>query len=313
MPGQTKPFPLAQGSPSHPGTWWQGWESGRAAHHARRLGDHLHRGGQQVGIDLTSPSQGSRVDDQIGQRVEIADRVAIAHLGPFDAQLFGLTVDALGAGALVIHRVVERAVAIEGHAHLATELPVEVLDTAFAFGKLRMVAGLAAWLRKKQRAAKALRAIAVGVGELKGGMHAPAFLTQRHAIRSAMTLRMAMGIEGDGRHAVTMSHHLVHIPGIEGRIGGQMRGKKAQGTHGANVGREEVTDVVFIEGQGVLSQHHIPIHGDDRAGYARAVAPEVFFDFFFGAIALLFVGARAFPPTCSRGRLWVDGLCRSGS
>src|SRR2546425_13195303 len=94
--------------------------------------------------------------------------------GALDTQLFGLTVDALGTGALVIHRVVEWPLPIQRHTHLATELPIEIFDAAFAFGKLGMLTRLASRLGREQRATKALSAVAVGMGELERGMHAPA-------------------------------------------------------------------------------------------------------------------------------------------
>src|SRR5207245_8659494 len=115
---------------------------------------------------------------------------------------FGLVIAVVRTGALVIDCVVERPVAIQRHPHLATELPVEVLDTAFAFSKLGVIAGGSACLGKKERTAKALGAVAVRVRELKGGVHTQALLTERHAIRGTTTLGMTMGIEGDSRHAV---------------------------------------------------------------------------------------------------------------
>ena len=41
------------------------------------------------------------MDDQVGQRIEVADRVDVAHFGALDAQFFRPIVDALGTGALV--------------------------------------------------------------------------------------------------------------------------------------------------------------------------------------------------------------------
>jgi hypothetical protein len=43
-----------------------------------------------------------------------------------------------------------------------------------------------------------LGTIAIGVGELVGGVHAQAALTERGAIGIALALRMPMGIEGNG-------------------------------------------------------------------------------------------------------------------
>ena len=83
-------------------TWWQGSERIIPASPAsRRSSDHLHWCGEQGGIELAHPAQRPCIDDQVGQRVEVADGVKIAYFGSLDAQFFGPTVDALGAGALV--------------------------------------------------------------------------------------------------------------------------------------------------------------------------------------------------------------------
>ncbi len=123
--------------------------------------EHLsHLGRQQGSVELTSALQSAGIDDQVGQRVESAHRAQVAHHGPLDAQGFGLTVDALGTGALVIDGVVEGALPIQQDAHASSGVPIGVFDTAFAFGKLRVVARLAAGLGKEQRTAKALGAVA---------------------------------------------------------------------------------------------------------------------------------------------------------
>src|SRR5207302_3052811 len=109
--------------------------------------------------------------------IEVADGVDVTYFGSLEAQFFGPTVGALGTRALVVDSVIERPIAIQGDTHLPTQFPVEVFDAALAFGKLGMVTRLAGRLGKQQRAAKALGAVAIGVRELKGGMHAPAFLT----------------------------------------------------------------------------------------------------------------------------------------
>ncbi len=61
-------------------------------------------------------------------------------------QRFGLTVDALGTGALAIDAFVEGPIPIQQHAHQPTGLDSEVFDAAFLFEKLFMLAGLAGGL-----------------------------------------------------------------------------------------------------------------------------------------------------------------------
>ncbi len=89
--------------------------------------------------------------------------------GMLDAQFFGLTVEALTDSASGGDRVVERAGAIEGEALNAAGFPVDTLDTAFAFGKLLMLARVAGMLGEEQGALEALAAIAVDLVELPGG------------------------------------------------------------------------------------------------------------------------------------------------
>src|SRR5437868_6722088 len=55
--------------------------------------------------------------------------------------------------------------------------------------------------------------------------------------------------------------------------------------------RHQMGDVVLIEGQRGFAQHHLPIAADEGTGHPGAIAPEVFFLFFFVAIGLLAIGA----------------------
>ncbi len=96
------------------------------------------------------------------------------HSGTFDAEFLGLTIDAFTRGTLAIDGLVERAGTIEIHAHQATQLDVDMFDTAlglvvelFVFtGALQLTSG------EEERTAIHLGAIAIGMGKWKGGMHA---------------------------------------------------------------------------------------------------------------------------------------------
>src|SRR5947209_1245294 len=151
-----------------------------------------------------------------------------------------LAIAAFGTGALLVNALVERTVAIERHLHLPAQFPIEVFDAALLLEKRLLVTGLPRGVGKEQRAAKALGAIARGMRELIGGMHAQPFDTQRDPIRIATTLRMTVLIERDGGDAVAMNDGLIGVPGVKGRIGGDVRGKEAQGGHGADVERNEI-------------------------------------------------------------------------
>ncbi len=144
--------------------------------------------------------------------------MAIAHFWSFDAQCLGLAIDALGRGALIVDGMVQRSVAIKRHAHLATQFPVDIFDTAFALEKLRMGAALAGFLRKEQRTAEALGEIAPRVAELEVRCHRQLLRTQRGAVSQPFVERMGMLIEGNGPDAALHARSLVHIPRIEGRI-----------------------------------------------------------------------------------------------
>jgi len=66
--------------------------------------------------------------------------------------------------------VVEGTDAVRGDALNASTFPVIILDTARAFGKLHMLVGRPSLLEKERRTLEPLRAVAVGVVELFGGI-----------------------------------------------------------------------------------------------------------------------------------------------
>ncbi len=69
--------------------------------------------------------------------------------------------------------------------------------------------------RKKQRAAKALGSVAVGMVELGGRLHAQTFGADRSAIGIAGKQRMGVLIERNDGDAVMQSRTLIEIPSIE--------------------------------------------------------------------------------------------------
>src|SRR6266700_1625134 len=164
------------------------------------------------------------MNNNINKRIEVGYRAAIAHFGPFNAEGLGLTVDAFGRGALIVNPLVEGPVAIQGHAHASTQFPIDIFDTAFAFGKLSMVAALAGMLRKEQWAAEALGTVAIGVIELKGGMHGQPFGTHRGAIGSPFINWMGVLVECDGSNPLMPRRALRDIPRIKSGIGSNVGG-----------------------------------------------------------------------------------------
>jgi hypothetical protein len=271
---------------------------------------------EQGAIEIASTRPCAGIDDQVGQCVQITHCGQVAHHRALDAHGFGLAVDAFGTGALIVDGVVERALPIQHHAHASPRLPIGVFDTAFAEALLLMVAPVARELRKEQRAAKALGAVAVGVGELVAGMHTQAFVAQRRAIRVVLTFGMAVGVERDGSDAPTQRHHLVDIPGIEGGISGDVDGKAGEGRHGADVEGHKVAHIVLIERLGVLGQHHIAVAGNRGTGHPRAIAPQALFAVFL-AVGLRVLGrlGGSAPPALGGGWLlaalswgWLAGV-----
>src|SRR5258708_27905338 len=122
-------------------------------------------------------------------------------------------------------------------------------------------------------------------------MHAQARLTARGAIRIAGDVFVTMAVERNGSDALAMSQRLVDVPEIESGIGGDVRGKLVGSDNSALKEWTIIGDVGFIEGQGVLGEHDIPI---DRVGGRRhpgAIAEEADLFLFRGAVRLLLVAA----------------------
>jgi len=79
---------------------------------------------------------------------------------------------------------------------------------------------------------------------------------------------MAMRVKGNGGDAPTKGHRLIHVPSIKSRISGQIGGEKAQVGNQLDVERDEVGDIVLIEGLSVQSQDDLPIVGEVGTGQA---------------------------------------------
>ena len=134
----------------------------------------------------------------------------VAHQRMIEQELeFSMTVGSLSTGALAVNRLIEGTLPIEGDTHLGSGFPVEVFDAALALFELLVLTALSIGLGKEQGAAKALGAVAVGVRELVGGMHAQPDGTQGYAIRSTLTLRMAVRVEGNGGNTASKNRRLI--------------------------------------------------------------------------------------------------------
>ncbi len=69
---------------------------------------------------------------------------------------------------------------------------------------------------------------------------------------------MPVLVERDGGDATAIDHHLIGVPGIESSISGDMGRKETQGGYRTDVKRDEVGDIVFIEGQRILGHDDVP-------------------------------------------------------
>ncbi len=178
--------------------------------------------------------------------------MTIAHFGSLDAQSLGPAVDAFARGALRINDVVERPVAIQRHALDTAEFPIDIFDTALAFGELCVLTGCAGLVGKEQGATEPLGAIAVGVVELVRRLHEQALLAARSAIGLARQGSMAVLVEGNRADAAVTGGALVHIPGIKGRIRRDMGRELPEGEQRALVQGAEIGHIVLVEGLGEL-------------------------------------------------------------
>ncbi|HET7637680.1 MAG TPA: hypothetical protein VFK47_02975, partial [Ktedonobacteraceae bacterium] len=102
---------------------------------------------------------------------------------------------------------------------------------------------------------------------------------------------MAMLVERHGRDAAQAQGILMNVPGIKSGIGGQMDGELLERHDGLLGERAILRHIVGIEGLGVFSQDDIAVVRGGGSGDAGAIAPEVFFFHFRGAISLLLIVA----------------------
>src|SRR5947209_3742770 len=221
----------------------------------------------------------------------MAYRANVAYFGAFDASCLCLTIETLASGALGRDGVVERTAAIQQSAHQPPFLPVEVFDTALAFDKLGLLTARSSRLREEQGTAKALSAKAVGVLKEEGGMHTQAFGAAWGAIGIARDFFVAMAIERDGSDARPVSHRLIDVPVVVSGISGHMGRELIGGHDGLLEEGAIIRDVSFIEGQGVLSEHHLAIDGVCAGGHSSPIAKEADLFLFLGAIRLLLIAA----------------------
>lgn len=157
--------------------------------------------GEKSSIDGFDPLYGFYIDNDVDEGIEGVDRPPIAYFWSFDTQFFGLTVDTFTAGALAIDGLVERPRSVEGHAHLPSQLGVDIFDTATAFEKLGMVATLIGFLGDEQGAPVAQGLVAIGVSKGEGRCHPQSFGTARHPIRVTRESGMSVLIERNCRNA----------------------------------------------------------------------------------------------------------------
>src|SRR5436305_14674168 len=101
---------------------------------------------------------------------------------------------------------------------------------------------------------------------------------------------MAMRVEGNGGNTTSKNRCLIDVPGIKSGIRGDMRGKKAQVSHGLDVQRDKGGDVVLIEGLAILSEDNITVVRGGGTCMVESIATELLFLFVGDDISLLYIG-----------------------
>ncbi len=177
--------------------------------------------------------ESTSIDNHSDEGIEVGNRIPIADLWSFDAQLFGLTVDTLTTGALPIDRLIEWACSIKRDPHQAATLDSDMLDAAFRLVVELLVLTGSPFLRRREEEGTAIqvRSIAVAMCKLIGRMHTQPFRAQRHAVRVTFKGRVPVLILGHRRNAPMQGRFLLHRPGIKGGISGQMGGELLQSEH----------------------------------------------------------------------------------
>ncbi|HVU67162.1 MAG TPA: hypothetical protein VHD63_08540, partial [Ktedonobacteraceae bacterium] len=161
---------------------------------------------------------------------------------------------------------------------------------------------------REQRALEALSAKAIGVLELRGGIHRQAKRAEWGSIGEARKRRFGRLPEGNSSHASMTSSGFIHVPGIRSRIANDVGRKLLESQDRLMGERAKKRDIVGVEGLSVFSKHDGSILGDDGGSDAGAVAPEEFFLLFGRTVGLLLVGAAldaqpAIRITCQAGLL----------
>ena len=177
----------------------------------------------------------------------MADGADLTHFGPLNAQSLCLAIDAFARGPLRVDSMVKRTIPIEQHACQSTTFPIGVFDTAFASRELGLVAGLSSALGKKQRAAKALGQIAIGVLEWVRRVHTESFGAHGDSIGVALATLGTMLIEGNGSDASLMDATLIHIPRIKGGVSRDVGGDLVKSHDATQIQGAIIGDIVLVE------------------------------------------------------------------
>jgi hypothetical protein len=226
----------------------------------------------------------------------------------FNASLFGKRVDPLTTGPLIGESTEERAIAIESDPLDAAQLPIDILDAAFAFGEWYVFAGLSSGLWKEQRALEALSTKAVGVMELQGRMQRQANGAERSAISETIKGRCGGLSERNSGNAPVTGSRFGDRPCVRGGISREMGGKVVESKDCLARKRTERRDIVRSERLRVFGEHNGSLFGDNGGGDTGSRAPDAFFLFFCRAIGWFLVGATLHAQRAIGIALWLTGV-----
>ncbi len=249
------------------------------------------RKGKQSGIDGFGPFNGTHIDNQIDQGIQIGNGTSVANARTLDAQLFGLAVDTFAGSALGVNDMVKRAGTIKQDALESSRLPVRIFLTALVAVTREMGTRLAGGGGENEGTAEPLGAIATGVLIKEEGNHAQALLTERRAVRIAVRIGMAMLVSRNGSNATLEGSGLVDVPCIIRRISSDMGRKVCECERGMMMEGLKEGDIMAIEGLGEFGKHDVAVVRSGSSSDSRAIAPEIFFLLLRGAIGLLLIGA----------------------
>lgn len=230
--------------------------------------------------------QGAQVEQDVDQSVEVSDGLLVAQLGPLNAQVDGLTVDALGGGALVVDVLVQLTVAVDLVAQTSPNASCQRGD-ASPIGPTRVVHGTGGsrGLGIEQRTGVA-RLLA---RDRSGATEESVF--ERHRERGVakgepVGVESARGTAFGPRNSSKASlpglpvlmEVFIDVEGVKGGVEGAETRTEAQAAFSLGHQRCKVADIGGVKGLGEFGEDDFGPTGELGGDDTRGVAPVVLAD-----------------------------------